>query len=162
MKFNLRLRWLLMPVLIFVVLPLSVRRIVYSMVEKNALVSRPVSAETPQTHGVPFTRVKIPRGTYSLDAVLTKVSDAAPVVVIFHGSAESVSYWADVQAIFHKAGISTFVFDYSGFGNSGGEREGHRARRRRQGSVAGGGHRVPLLRAPRGTRVQPRYGFRRR
>jgi alpha-beta hydrolase superfamily lysophospholipase len=106
---------------LFVVLPLGARRIAYRTVEKNGLVSRPVGPETPMTYGVPFTRVDVPRGSWRLDGVMTKVSDRAPVVVIFHGSAESVSYWADVQALLYKAGVSSYVFDYSGFGNSGGE-----------------------------------------
>ena len=115
--------WLIVPLLLFAALPLVARRVAYRMVEKNGLISRPVGPETPATYGVPFERVKIPRGPYQLDGVLTKFSDRAPVVVIFHGSAESVSYWADVQALFYKAGISSYVFDYSGFGNSGGERK---------------------------------------
>lgn len=108
--------------LLFVVLPYGARLFAYRMVEKNGLISRPVGPETPLMFGVPFSRVEVPRGSYHLDAVMTKVSDRAPVVVIFHGSAESVSYWADVQALLYKAGVSSYVFDYSGFGNSGGER----------------------------------------
>jgi len=119
-----RLPWrrILIALLLFVVLPISARRIAFRMVELNGLISRPVGPETPLTYGVPFSRVEVPRGPWRLDGVMTKVSDRAPVVVIFHGTAESVSYWADVQALFYKAGISTYVFDYSGFGNSGGER----------------------------------------
>lgn len=117
-----RWRWPLALLLVLGVLPVAARRVAYSMVEKNGLLSRPVGAETPATYGAPFVRATIPRGSYRLDGVITKVSDTAPVIVIFHGSAESVSYWADVQAIFYKAGISSYVFDYSGFGNSGGER----------------------------------------
>ncbi len=123
MKEGLRWRWGAFFVLLFVVLPVSARQIAFRTVERNGLISRPVGPETPQTFGVPFTRVDIPRGPWQLDGVMTKVSDRAPVVVIFHGSAESVSYWADVQALLYKAGISSYVFDYSGFGNSGGERK---------------------------------------
>ncbi|MCC7055545.1 MAG: alpha/beta hydrolase [Gemmatimonadaceae bacterium] len=117
-----RWRWLLVPAAILVALPFLARSVAFRLVESNSLVSRPVGPETPLTFGVPFTRVNVPRGTYHLDGVMTKFSDRAPVIVIFHGSAESVSYWADVQALLYKAGISSYVFDYSGFGNSGGER----------------------------------------
>lgn len=120
---NVRWRWLIVPLLLFVVLPFAARQTAYRMVEKNGLISRPVGPETPATYGVPFTRVVIPRGSYHLDGVVTKISDRAPVIVIFHGTAESVSYWADVQALLYKAGISSYVFDYSGFGNSGGDRK---------------------------------------
>lgn len=114
--------WLVATLVLLAALPFVVRSVAYSMVERNSLISRPVGPETPLTFGVPFTRVNVPRGSYHLDGVMTKFSDRAPVIVIFHGSAESVSYWADVQALLYKAGISTYVFDYSGFGNSGGER----------------------------------------
>jgi uncharacterized protein len=117
-----RWRWVIIPVLLFILVPLGAREFAFRSVERSSLISRPVGPETPATFGVPFTRVIIPRGSYNLDGVMTKISDRAPVVVIFHGSAESVSYWADVQALLYKAGISSYVFDYSGFGNSGGER----------------------------------------
>jgi uncharacterized protein len=118
-----RYRWLLVPLVLLALLPMVARRIAFDQVEKSSLISRPVGPETPATFGAPFTTAKIPRGSYSLNAVISKVSDRAPVVVIFHGTAESVSYWADVQALLYKEGISSYVFDYSGFGNSGGERK---------------------------------------
>jgi uncharacterized protein len=122
-KTTARWRWLIVPLLLLVMLPAIARRVAYTMVEKNGLLSRPVGPETPATFGVPFTKAIIPRGAYHLNAIVTKVSDRAPLVVIFHGSAESISYWADVQALLYKAGISSYVFDYSGFGDSGGERK---------------------------------------
>ena len=122
MNGHVKWRWLIVPLMLFAVLPFAARSIAYRTVEKNGLISKPVGPETPATFGVPFNRVVIPRGSYHLDGVMTRISDRAPVVVIFHGSAESVSYWADVQALLYKAGVSSYVFDYSGFGNSGGER----------------------------------------
>jgi len=117
-------KWILLSLgaLVLAAAPFAARRVAYGMVERNGLLSRPVGPETPATFGAPFTRIVIPRGGYKLHGVITKVSERAPVVVIFHGSAESVSYWADVQALFYRDGISSYVFDYSGFGNSGGER----------------------------------------
>ncbi len=115
-------RRLLLFLLVVVALPMVARRFAYQTVEKNGLISRPVGPETPLTFGVPYSRVEVPRGPWHLDGVMTKVSERAPLVVIFHGSAESVSYWADVQALLYKAGVSSYVFDYSGFGNSGGDR----------------------------------------
>jgi len=116
------LRKFLIVASIVVAVPLAARRLAYRTVETNGLISKPVGPETPLTFGAPFSRVAVPRGTWHLDGVMTKVSDRAPLVVIFHGSAESVSYWADVQALLYKRGVSSYVFDYSGFGNSGGVR----------------------------------------
>ena len=108
--------------LVLAAAPFAARRVAYGMVERNGLLSRPVGPETPATFGAPFTRIVIPRGAYKLQGVISKVSDRAPVIVIFHGSAESVSYWADVQALLYRNRISSYVFDYSGFGDSGGTR----------------------------------------
>jgi len=117
-----RWSWLLVLALL-AGLPFAARRVAYDMVERNGLISQPVGPETPQQFGAPFTRFKVTRGTYQLDGVMVSAGETAPLIVIFHGSSESVSYWADVQALFHRAGISSYVFDYSGFGNSGGERK---------------------------------------
>jgi len=122
MNRTVRLRTVVILLALLVGVTLAARQIAYRMVERNGLLTRPVGPETPATYGVPYSRVIIPRGSYKLDGVMTKLSDRAPLVVIFHGSAESVSYWANVQALLYKAGISSYVFDYSGFGNSGGER----------------------------------------
>jgi uncharacterized protein len=117
-----RRRWWIFPVLLLIAAPFVARFAAFRMVEKNSLISRPVGPETPATYGVPFEALTIPRGPYTLEGRLVKVSDRAPLVVIYHGTAESISYWADVQALLHRNGISSYVFDYSGFGNSGGER----------------------------------------
>jgi fermentation-respiration switch protein FrsA (DUF1100 family) len=41
-------------------------------------------------------------------------------VLIFHGNGETVSDWSDVQARLQRAGVTSLVFDYSGFGLSSG------------------------------------------
>src|SRR4029453_5530552 len=48
-------------------------------------------------------------------------SDTAPALLIFHGTAEAVSFWADTQALLYQHGITSMVFDYSGFGRSTGQ-----------------------------------------
>jgi fermentation-respiration switch protein FrsA (DUF1100 family) len=44
-----------------------------------------------------------------------------PALLIFHGNGEAISGWVDAIKLLHDAGIAAMVFDYSGFGNSGGE-----------------------------------------
>jgi alpha-beta hydrolase superfamily lysophospholipase len=101
---------------------LTVRAVAFRAVERQALISTPNSAETPSTYGAKFTRVTFPSGDRALDAVaVPAANDTGPVIVIFHGTAESVSSWADVQALFADHGIASFVFDYTGFGRSAGE-----------------------------------------
>ena len=44
-----------------------------------------------------------------------------PGLLIFHGNGESISGWVPALALLHDAGIAAMVFDYSGFGDSGGQ-----------------------------------------
>ncbi|WER48579.1 alpha/beta hydrolase [Cupriavidus sp. WKF15] len=44
----------------------------------------------------------------------------APALMVCHGDDECLADWAPVQALLSQAGISTFVFDYSGYGASSG------------------------------------------
>jgi hypothetical protein len=41
--------------------------------------------------------------------------------LFLHGNRSSISDYVDLQKFFHRQGISSMVFDYSGFGASGGE-----------------------------------------
>jgi fermentation-respiration switch protein FrsA (DUF1100 family) len=44
----------------------------------------------------------------------------APALMVCHGDDECLSDWAPVQAMLSHSGISTYVFDYSGYGASSG------------------------------------------
>lgn len=99
----------------------GVRRFAFLAVERRGLITAPNGPETPSTFGAPFERIAITSGDRSLDATLVHAAvDSAPALLIFHGTAESVSYWADTQALLYRHGITSMVFDYSGFGQSTG------------------------------------------
>ena len=100
---------------------LGVRRIAFLAVERRGLISAPNGPETPALFGAPFERVTIASGDRTLDATVVRASsDSAPALLIFHGTAEAVSYWANTQALLRRHGIASMVFDYSGFGRSTG------------------------------------------
>ena len=118
-----RARWrhFLVFVAVLGVVFLGVRRIAFLAVERRGLISAPNGPETPASFGAPFERVTIASGDRTLDATLVRASsDSAPALLIFHGTAEAVSYWADTQALLRRHGIASMVFDYSGFGRSTG------------------------------------------
>jgi uncharacterized protein len=99
----------------------GIRRFAFLAVERQGLIGAPNGAETPASFGAPFEPVTIASGDRTLDAVIVKAaSDSAPALLIFHGTAEAISYWADTQALLHRHGITSMVFDYSGFGRSTG------------------------------------------
>jgi uncharacterized protein len=100
----------------------GVRRFAFLAVERSGLIVAPNGPETPETFGAPFERLSITSGDRSLDAILVRAeSDTAPALLIFHGTAEAVSYWAEMQALLRRHGITSLVFDYSGFGRSTGK-----------------------------------------
>jgi uncharacterized protein len=108
-------------VLVLAVVFVGVRRFAFNAVERNGLVVVPNGPETPATFGAPYEELSIGSGDRTLDAVLVRAAaDTAPALLIFHGTAEAVSYWADTQALLYRHGVTSMVFDYSGFGRSSG------------------------------------------
>jgi alpha-beta hydrolase superfamily lysophospholipase len=99
----------------------GIRQLAFLAVERRGLITAPNGPETPATFGAPFSRVTVTSGDRRLDATLVRAPiDTAPALLIFHGTAEAVSYWADTQALLYRHGVTSMVFDYSGFGRSTG------------------------------------------
>jgi alpha-beta hydrolase superfamily lysophospholipase len=108
-------------VLVLVVVFFGIRRFAFVAVERNGLITAPNGPETPETFGAPYQQLSIVSGDRKLDATLVRApGDTAPALLIFHGTAEAVSFWADTQALLYRHGITSMVFDYSGFGRSTG------------------------------------------
>jgi pimeloyl-ACP methyl ester carboxylesterase len=55
-----------------------------------------------------------------LSAVYVSIGNDAPAVLICHGIGEVVEYWGRVQEAFKEMGVSSLVFNYSGYGASSG------------------------------------------
>jgi hypothetical protein len=65
-------------------------------------------------------RLVISSGGRTLSAVYVSAGHEAPVVLICHGIGEWVEYWGAVQSLLKDLGISSLVFNYSGYGTSSG------------------------------------------
>lgn len=110
-----------------------VRSMIIGQLEKNAFVTPPPGRITPDSLGVPSRQFSFSNGQHSLHASYVQaVGDSAPAVLVFHGDDERVSDWAGVQADLFRAGVSSMVFNYSGYGSSQGRptlkqlrRDGH-------------------------------------
>ena len=108
-------------VVVLAVVVLGIRRFAFMAVERNGLITAPNGPETPETFGAPYQQLSIVSGDRRLDATLVRAAaDSSPALLIFHGTAEAVSFWADTQALLYRQGITSMVFDYSGFGRSTG------------------------------------------
>jgi uncharacterized protein len=65
-------------------------------------------------------RLVIPSGRRKLSAVYVSAGDETPAVLICHGIGELVEYWGKVQSLLKAMGVSSLVFNYSGYGTSSG------------------------------------------
>jgi hypothetical protein len=65
-------------------------------------------------------RLVIPSGKRRLSAVYVSAGDETPAVLICHGIGELVEYWGRVQSLLQAMGVSSLVFNYSGYGTSTG------------------------------------------
>ncbi|MDX1636690.1 MAG: alpha/beta fold hydrolase [Balneolaceae bacterium] len=100
------------------------RSFLYYTLEEEAIATRPNGDATPERFGVPSTQFQFQSGDRTLHASLVRAEpgdSAAPAVLIYHGRRETLSRWAEVQSLLYREGITSMVFDYSGFGSSTGE-----------------------------------------
>jgi uncharacterized protein len=91
----------------------------------RALSPKPLGAETPAIAELPYSRVSVPSGDRTIVGWWVRANadtgKTAPAVLLLHGNGASISDFIPVQRFLYRQGISSWVFDYSGFGASGGE-----------------------------------------
>lgn len=97
------------------------RHYLYLAMERDAFVTPANGTLTPDALGIPSRQTVFASGDRLLHASFVQAAAPdAPALVVFHGDEESLSDWAPVQALLFRSGISSFVFDYSGYGASTG------------------------------------------
>src|SRR5258708_24845857 len=100
----------------FLTLLLNVRsRMVLRSDRMNGIMEQMLSAFTLVKE-----RLVIPSGKRRLSAVYVSAGDETPAVLICHGIGELVEYWGRVQGLLQGMGVSSLVFNYSGYGTSTG------------------------------------------
>lgn len=107
------------------------RLILFFSMQKSAFKTKPNGMETPADLSLEYEDCKIRSGSRELQAWWVKAlptNDAKKAVLIFCGNYESISEWVPVQQLLWQNGISSVVFDYSGFGNSTGKATVHTLR----------------------------------
>jgi pimeloyl-ACP methyl ester carboxylesterase len=94
------------------------------LMSQRALTPEALGNATPAAVQIPFTRVAIPSGDRTLIGWWVKAPAAgttpAPAVLFLHGNASTIADYVTLQRFFYRQGISSFVFDYTGFGASSG------------------------------------------
>ncbi|CAG2155798.1 hypothetical protein LMG31506_05506 [Cupriavidus yeoncheonensis] len=97
------------------------RLALFAAIERDAFVPKPAGVFTPESFGTPSRQIVFASSQRQLHASYVQAADpAAPALMICHGDEENLSDWAIVQALLYHEGISSFVFDYSGYGASDG------------------------------------------
>jgi pimeloyl-ACP methyl ester carboxylesterase len=78
------------------------------------------------TPGLSTQRLTISSGANLLDAIFVEptTSPARAALLLCHGIGETVEHWFPVQQLFAANGVSTLLFDYSGYGRSTGRPSG--------------------------------------
>lgn len=104
-----------------VLVALLTRHALFLIVEAEAFMTPPAGTQRPDAYGAASQQLSFASGERTLRASHVPAADpAAPAVIVFHGDEEELSRWAAVQARLHAAGLTSFVFDYSGYGASTG------------------------------------------
>lgn len=107
--------------LLLSVLFFGARSFLYYSLEEQAITTRPNGETTPESFGVTSRQFQFESGERTIHASLVEANRNAPAVLIYHGRRETLSRWAETQAMLYNQGITSMVFDYSGFGSSTGE-----------------------------------------
>jgi alpha-beta hydrolase superfamily lysophospholipase len=92
--------------------------------QKSVVKTKPNGKETPTDVGLEYECITIHSGPRELQAWWVSAppsNDIHKAVLIFHGNDEAISEWIPAQRFLWQHGISSLVFDYSGFGNSTGK-----------------------------------------
>lgn len=91
------------------------------LLSRFALTTGPNGTATPAALGTPFERVAIPSRGRRLDSYVVSAEPScgdAPVLLIYHGSQETISEWVKAQSFLYRRCVSSVVFDPSGSGDS--------------------------------------------
>jgi uncharacterized protein len=95
------------------------------MMTSRALTAKTLGATTPANVGIPFSRVAVESGDRTLIGWWVRAradsGKPAPALLFFHPNNSSISDYVSLQRFFYRQGISSLVFDYTGFGASGGK-----------------------------------------
>ncbi|WP_261823783.1 alpha/beta hydrolase [Vibrio neonatus] len=89
--------------------------------QESTFAVSPLGSATPTDVGIQYEDIDIEANDRVLKAWYVPAKDAMGAVLVFHGQNESLSNWVWAIQRLHQRGLSVFVFDYSGFGQSQGK-----------------------------------------
>ena len=108
-------------VFIVAALCLGALTLLYIFQEKMVFFPGKSIVDTPRTIGLPYEDVYLETDDdIRVHGWYVPHADARATVLFFHGNAGNISHRLDSISIFHQLGLSVFIIDYRGYGNSDG------------------------------------------
>ena len=118
------LAWVIAIALLVAAAALGARAYATRVMSTRAVSPKAMGTTTPAAVDLPFARIPIVAGDRTLLAwwVRAKADSGkvAPAVLFLHGNRSSISDYVSLQKFLYRQGVSSLVFDYSGFGASSG------------------------------------------
>jgi hypothetical protein len=116
--------WITGAVLALLLLGFGGRMYATRLMSQRALTPKALGSATPAAVAIPFVRISVQSGDRMLIGWWVRArGDAgkpAPALLFLHGNASTIADYVTLQRFFYRQGVSTMVFDYTGFGASGG------------------------------------------
>jgi len=116
--------WIVVLLVLLAAAGFGARRYVTLLMDERAMTSKLLGDATPMSDSIPFARLAISSGDRTLIGWWVRGTDSlapAPAVLFLHGNRSSISDYVPLLGFFRRQGISTMLFDYTGFGASGGK-----------------------------------------
>ena len=121
---NKALLWILGVLLVLAAAAWGGREYATGLMHRRAVTPQPMGAADPGSANLPYARVAFPSGDRTLIGWWVRApADSTvvpPALLFFHGNSSALSDYVSLQRFLYRQGISSFVFDYTGFGASGG------------------------------------------
>lgn len=119
------LLWTIIAVVVLVGLGFGGRVYATKAMQNRAVTPKTLGTATPASVGIPFSRVAIERGDHTLIGWWVRAradsGKTPPALLFFHPNRSAISDYIGLQRFLYRQGVSSLVFDYSGFGASGGD-----------------------------------------
>jgi hypothetical protein len=116
--------WLLVVLVLVAGAGLGGRWYATRLMDERAVTPDVLGAATPMSDSIPFSRLAVPSGDRTLIGWWVRAAadsaTPAPAVLFLHGNRSTISDYVPLIAFFRRQGVSTMLFDYTGFGASGG------------------------------------------
>jgi pimeloyl-ACP methyl ester carboxylesterase len=116
--------WILAVAVALAAIGIGGRALAARAMSARAVTPKAMGSATPDSADLPYARIAFESGDRTLIGWWVRApadsGQIAPAVLFLHGNRSSLSDYVTLQKFLYRQGISSFVFDYSGFGASGG------------------------------------------